>query len=280
MSHLTPLSARTVAISISESADMAILGLAEEHLRDAMAEVVRHLLAMGARLAYAGDLRDEGFTALLVELVARHRRAAPTDDEPAGVVSYLSWPVHAGCRGQDIQKVARELKGVAEVRCLDLDGRDIPLDTLAPEPYDATSEQWGTGLTAMRSALTKATDARVVLGGRVAGYKGRMPGIAEETLFALHANQPIFILGGFGGCARDIAVDLGLVPAEGGSCEWAGREAFKRMTPSSLNNGLTEDENRTLARTAHIDQAVTLVLRGMLKQAQVLHNQSVSVAQA
>ena len=280
MSHLIPLGERTVAISISESADMAILGLAEEHLRDAMAEVVRHLLAMGARLAYAGDLRNEGFTALLVELVARHRRAAPTEDEPAGVVSYLSWPLHAGCRAQDIRKVARELEGVAEVRCLDLDGRDLPLDTLAPEPTDATEEQWRAGLTAMRSALTEATDARVVLGGRVAGYKGRMPGIAEETLLALRANQPVFLLGGFGGCARDIAEDLGLAPAEGRSGEWPGREAFKRVMPSSLNNGLTEDENRTLARTAHIDQAVALVLRGLLKQAKVVQEQSPSVAQA
>ncbi|APX86879.1 hypothetical protein BV511_20560 [Methylorubrum extorquens] len=280
MSHLTPLGARTVAISISESADMAILGLAEEHLRDAMGEVVRHLLAMGARLAYAGDLRNQGFTALLVELVARHRRASPTEDEPTGVVSYLSWPVHAGFRAQDIKEAARQLKGVAEVRCLDLDGRDMPLDTLAQEPSVATEEQWGTGLTAMRSVLTKATDARVVLGGRVIGYKGRMPGIAEETLFALRANQPVFLLGGFGGCARDIAEDLGLISPEGRSDEWTGREAFKRVAPSSLNNGLTEDENRTLARTAHIDQAVALVLRGLLKQVKAAQEHSPSTAQA
>jgi hypothetical protein len=33
-----------VAISISESPDMGILGLATEHLDDAMAEIARHIL--------------------------------------------------------------------------------------------------------------------------------------------------------------------------------------------------------------------------------------------
>jgi len=32
-----------------------------------------------------------------------------------------------------------------------------------------------------------------------------MPGIAEETYLSLEAQQPVFVLGGFGGCARDIA---------------------------------------------------------------------------
>ena len=50
MSRNEPLSGRTVAVSISESPDMKVLGLAQEHLDDAMSEVARHLMAMGARL--------------------------------------------------------------------------------------------------------------------------------------------------------------------------------------------------------------------------------------
>ncbi len=92
MTYQEPLSQKAVAISISDSPDMAVLGLAEEHLRDAMAEVARHLLAMGARLVYGGDLRAYGFTELLFELVARHRRDADIGDNRAGVVSYT--PTH------------------------------------------------------------------------------------------------------------------------------------------------------------------------------------------
>jgi H+/gluconate symporter-like permease len=76
MTYREVLSQRVIAISTSESPDMPVLGLTDEHLRDAMAEIARHLLALGARLAYGGDLRAYGFTDLLFELVARHSRDA------------------------------------------------------------------------------------------------------------------------------------------------------------------------------------------------------------
>ncbi|MBB1161518.1 hypothetical protein [Aquariibacter albus] len=47
MTYREPLSQTVVAISISESPGMAPLGLAPEHLVDAMAETARHLLALG-----------------------------------------------------------------------------------------------------------------------------------------------------------------------------------------------------------------------------------------
>jgi hypothetical protein len=37
------------------------------------------------------------------------------------------------------------------------------------------------------------------------------------------------------------------------------------MSSAHLRNGLTSEENTTIARTGHIDQAITLVLRGLLK---------------
>ena len=115
MSYEEPLSRKAVAISISESADMAVLGLGKEHLRDAMAEVARHLLAMGARLIYGGDLRAYGFTELLFELVARHRRDADVGDERPGVVSYLPWPVHRSKPASEVRKLATDLAGIAEL---------------------------------------------------------------------------------------------------------------------------------------------------------------------
>lgn len=267
MTYQEPLSQKAVAISISESTDMAILGLAEEHLRDAMAEVARHLLAMGARLIYGGDLRANGFTELLFELVVRHRRDADVGDERPGVVSYLPWPVHIGKPVHELQTLANDFAGIAEVHYLDRQGREIPIETLASEPRAATDEEWMDGLTAMRAVVTKIADARILLGGRVIDFKGRMPGIAEETLVALQAGQPIFLLGGFGGCTRDIAEELKLISPKPSPVAWLGRTAFDSFGPSNVNNGLTEDENRALARTAHVDEAVALILRGLLRLA-------------
>lgn len=267
MSYQEPLSQITVAISISESADMPVLGLAEEHLRDAMAEVARHLLAMGARLAYGGDLRAQGFTELLFELVARHRRDADIGDNRTAVLSYLPWPVHCSMPAEEIQERARDLVGLAELHWLDVQGNEMAFAGRHAAPAHApTDDEWSAGLSAMRLKMTNASDVQVVLGGRVEGYKGRMPGIGEEALCTLEAGKPLFILGGFGGCARDIAETLGLIASrQQAISQWAERAKFSAFDADSLQNGLTVDENAILARTVHVDEAVALLLRGLFR---------------
>ena len=39
-----------------------------------------------------------------------------------------------------------------------------------------------------------------------------MPGVVEETLLAVRAGQPVYVAGGFGGAAGDIAHRLGRWP--------------------------------------------------------------------
>ena len=267
MTYQEPLSQMAIAIAVSESPDMAGLGLATEHLRDAMAEIARHLLAMGARLVYGGDLRADGFTELLFELVARHRRDADVGDVRPAVVNYLAWPTYISTPAADLRKLTDELKGLAELHFLDRQGADLAIDTFVgatgATPSDA---DWAAALTGMRGLLTRVTDARIVLGGRTEGFKGRMPGIAEEALTALEASQPLYLLGGFGGCARDIAFEMRLttwVPP--GALDWPGRNVFRDFDTNGLQNGLTGAENATLARTVHVDEAVALILRGLLR---------------
>lgn len=267
MSYEEPLSNHTIAISISESPDMAVLGLSKEHLDDAMAEVARYLLSMGARLLYGGDLRSGGFTEVLFELVARHRRDADLGDGRVGVSNYLAWPVHISLPAEEVKRLSEAIKGVAELAFLTADGKVMSADErqrLAPR--QATDVEWIEGLTAMRNMVTRMSHARIILGGRVEGYKGRMPGVAEEALTALQASKPLFLLGGFGGCARDIAEDLSLAPAWPVPRPiWRNRSDFASFTADALHNGLTAKENATLATTVHIDQAITLILRGLLR---------------
>jgi SLOG cluster2 len=231
-----PLRRKTVAISISESEDMPGLGLAEEHLRDAMAEIARHLLAVGARLVYGGDLRAYGFSELLFELVSRHR----SDGDGPGVISYLAWPIHGSKSAAELLALAGKLDGIAALHCLDLEGKEIPLEALKPSPIKVKSDKdWAQGLTSMRRVLTIVSDACVVLGGRVTRFKGRMPGVAEEALCTLRAGHPLYVLGGFGGCARDIAEDLGLLSTRTSSgTSWPGRNEFQNFDLVSLQNGL------------------------------------------
>jgi hypothetical protein len=268
MSSVEALSQFSIAISTSESPDMPALGLSDQHLRDAMAEVARHLLALGARLVYGGDLRAHGFSELLFELIARHRRNTDKSDDRTGVVNYLAWPVHIRMTADDLNRFSTDLADIAELICLRLDGsRSTSRKRQSLAQRSPTEAQWAKGLTAMRYVMREETHARIVLGGRVDQYKGVMPGIAEESLLSLKVRQPLFLMGGFGGCARDIAETLGLVtPWAASRPDWPGRKDFKAFAASYLtSNGLTAEENTTLARTPHVDQAVALILRGLLQ---------------
>lgn len=262
MSAVANRTPKIIAISMSESPDMAMLGFSDDHLREAVAEFAIYLLASGANLAYGGDLRSGGLTELLFELVARYRRQEDTD---ARVIDYLAWPVHVRMEATDLDALAAELRGFARLAIIGQDGRRMSMeDRHTVTPHEPDDLEWGTGLTAMRKTMRGETDARIVLGGRVEGYRGRMPGIAEEALLSLDAGQPLFLIGGFGGCARDIAETVGLVDSWVGSRPaWPGRQQFKCYTQSDLHNGLSGEENRLLARTPHIEQAVTLVMRGL-----------------
>ena len=262
MAYMPTIAGNKVAISISESPDMAVFGLSDAHLRDAMDRLALNLLSSGARLAYGGDLRANGFTEWLFELVSRYRRE--TSEPQIGVTNYLAWPVHIRMTVDELEALADSLTDTGELVCLTQNGRPLEPPAWDKRTLQKPSDgEWATGLTAMRRVMREATQARVVLGGKVDGYKGTMPGIAEEALLSLQKRQPLFLLGGFGGCTRDIAETLGLVDRWAGSRpDWPGRQKFAAFS-SDLGNGLSEDENATLAHTPHIDQATTLVMRGL-----------------
>ena len=267
MSYQGVLERHAIAISTSESPDMPALGLSDEHLRDAMAEIARHMLALGATLVYGGDLRQYGFSELLFEIVARHRRDADDGEDRTGVTNYLAWPVHILKPFDDLEKTATDLAGSTELVCLALDGALMSMQERRQlVPQQPTEAEWSSGLTAMRRTMLAETHARIVLGGRIDQYKGAMPGIGEEALLSLQGNQSLFLIGGFGGCARDIAESLGLIaPWAAARRVWQGRAAFEAFSATDLNNGLTPQENATLARTPHVDQAIILILRGLFK---------------
>ena len=262
MAYMPTIAGNKVAISISESPDMSVFGLSGAHLRDAMDRLALHLLASGARLAYGGHLRANGFTEWLFELVSRYRRE--TSETQIGVTNYLAWPNHINMSADELEKISNSLNDTGDLVCLTQNGRFLePRKWHKRALHQPSEKEWATGLTAMRRVMREATQARVVLGGRVADYKGTMPGIAEEALLSLQKRQPLFLLGGFGGCTRDIAETLGLVERWSGSrSAWPGRQKFAAFS-SDLSNGLSEDENATLARTPHIDQATILVMRGL-----------------
>src|SRR5260221_9904157 len=83
-------------------------------------------------------------------------------------------------------------------------------------------------LSAMRRVLIDAQNVMVAVGGKMHRGDGMVPGVAEEMKMAEEKGIPRFLIGGLGGFARRLATEL---------------------TPSTLNNSLSQKANVTLFGT-------------------------------
>lgn len=290
-----------VALSISEAEDLPRFGLRRPHLDDVLLEISRYLLVAGVRLAYGGHLGSTGYTVRLADLlydpiIEQLRGESPSGAaRPAELVSYLAWPT-AGTAA-DIARLGAMVEVRRCARPADLDENVDPAFVAAPPteiPLDSAMHRfgWARGLTSMRERQTGEVAARVVVGGRLGpagdGYRGRMPGVLEETLVAIRARRPLYLVGAFGGCARLVfdalegrsrpelqwdhqrvapySEELRTVYQQRGQA-WDEYDAIAAELKASgiagLRNGLTEDENRELASTRSAERIVELVLRGI-----------------
>jgi hypothetical protein len=93
-------------------------------------------------------------------------------------------------------------------------------------------------LTAMRRVLVDAQNVMVAVGGKMHGKDGKVPGVGEEMHLAEEKGIPRFLIAGLGGFARKLATEL---------------------TPSSLQNSLSQKENVTLFSTNDVSASVNLL---------------------
>jgi hypothetical protein len=224
-----PLRGKRIAISMSESTDIVRFGLDQLHLDAAITELSRYLLIKGATLAYGGHLGAEGYTQKLYELVQAHNNSDGGGAPVERIVNFRGWPLprlsvkqlaetHALARTQELPRPA------------DIDETLHKDFKEAPAFFSATASAahrfaWARGMTEMRvfQAETGRSGvvARIVLGGTFGPtmkviedgtreerwYGGRVPGVLEEVVLSAQADQPVFLLGAFGGAAR-LVIDL------------------------------------------------------------------------
>lgn len=257
-----------LGISISKSEDLGQLGLTEAHVRMALGEVARATLIAGGQLVYGGHLDPDGYTSFLVRECEKYQ----SRDRP--FLGCVSWSEHRRLPLSEIARRSKEIGLLGRYEFLDPEGRptDPTVDrTEEPETVDADSAV--IALTGLRTRLADHADARVLLGGKRSGYAGRIPGVVEEAILSIRRGKPVFIAGGFGGAAADMAVTLGLdaerwlhapdrTSASGqdelaASAEGADWEA--------TTNGLTFEQNQRLAVTYRASEIASLVVLGMSK---------------
>lgn len=250
-----------IGLSISESADLQRLGLVERHLRLALGEVARVVIRAGHSLVYGGHLDPDGYTAFLESEMGRYG----CTDRPLQLI--IGWSEHRRLSLTDLRRHKDDLGLKARITYLDADGTPIALDTERGEDPAPISDLRAS-LTALRRYLTKETDARVLIGGKERDYKGEMPGIVEEALLAIEANQPLYLAGGFGGATATIAalasgLDHRWPPAEDETDLSLLRDAIEANGWTITENRLTEEENLRLATTHRPSEIASLVAIGL-----------------
>jgi hypothetical protein len=146
------------------------------------------------------------------------------------------------------------------------------------------------GLTHHRHRLDQLCDARICIGGRLAGAAGRYPGVVEEALLALRARKPLYIISLLGGAAAQLALaiegrampqdfcrptDINEIYAEPPTKEISDstlqdrvvdrRKVWGEFAEVGIQglaklNRLTLEENKELLQTLVIDRVIELVL--------------------
>lgn len=283
-----------IGISVSDSDDLARLGLADIHFKLAVRELARTVLVGSGTLAYGGHLRAGGFTEFLIGELGQYASVGLFDgdgrQQDVALLLCLSHQEHRKCTLDVLDQTDRDLGLYGEMRCLDLNGQVMPDRRAGRQagsdqqsvPYPTDRAVLAQGLTALRHYLTDHTAARMLIGGRRQGYTGAMPGLMEEALLSLRAGQPLYLAAGLGGVTLNIAAAID--PTCAGVCPThdedppldagalAALEAIRAEVGvrgwSRLNNGLDEGQNRHLAMTHRPTEIASLVGLGLGRWAQ------------
>jgi hypothetical protein len=303
-----------VAVSLSGAPDSEHYGGSTEHLAIFADDIVLYLLLSGLRVAYGGVLGHDALTAGAVEgddinyverllAMARSHSALLTEvtgTPPSPIENWVAWPIHCKFGDDEYRVYGREaeLKELGPPPDLELEENELkPLpDGFVPPDTLAQRYAWARSLTFMRESMQQATAARILMGGKLTGYKGLWPGVLEEGFIALRARQPLYPLGVFGGAARLLIDALQGIDRDELTSHWfankvEGWEALRgeyerhgRHVPTAedlaaelkhagmnglaaaLNNGLSDAENNELIGCDDPQRVVALILEGLRRK--------------
>ena len=208
-------SPRLIGLSISyQRENLLSRGLGLEHLRELLLRLARPLLRQGASLAYGGHWHEteDNFTFDLLRLISAEQEDNSLGGPDTNLVigrlyNHSPWPGYLDvtprveaqwincCR---IVRITQQLAGISDA--------DLVPDSEARSGSDRAILNTAISLSAMRRLAVQGVMiaipglaspeavppvcAGVILGGKVHGFSGFMPGIFEEALVALEKRMP------------------------------------------------------------------------------------------
>lgn len=291
---------RVIGVSISDSPDLERLGFGVEHLHEIMLSVARMLLRSGTEahpihLAYGGDLRPGGFTQTLFDLAQSEGQG----DWQGRMYSYIAWPYYLDLSESDEAQLISSCDFL-RITPKDSGFADTPASTRPSDRHEASPQAvTARCISTLREQMTsggkvtldgkevQGLTARLIFGGKRVGYTGVMPGIFEEFMLAEEHGVPVYIMGGFGGAAGDLAKAVldsqaldevftweyqktrthGLAALDAGDAYAKLEKSINRYREAIANgnspNGLTVEQNEVLQDSTCMAEIVGLILRGI-----------------
>lgn len=283
-----------IGISISDVREDGFSNnhLHSDHLVRLAQDLARHLLARSATLIYGGDLRPNGFTEFILDEAAILKERIGGDIPK--IENHLSWPLHIS--EPEIVSWRSRYGHVMKTKEYEIPGdvaTDVSKGVFLPPNSPGNSYIWSRCLTEMRKQSIESSTVRVCAGGRLSGYKGKMPGVLEEIVLSLNSEKPTFLLGAFGGVVGEVCNVLldGTVP-ESLTEEWqithnAGYSDVQAIAKDNDNEcdyiavvdnlqkldisiiasrcGLSKEEYVQVMHSPFIDEILHLILKGLKK---------------
>ncbi|MGZ5043183.1 MAG: hypothetical protein ACXV8P_00200 [Methylobacter sp.] len=286
-----------IGISISDALSDGYTShnLSSDHLIRLAQDIARHLLARAAVVIYGGDLRIDGFTQFILDEAMILKSRLMTDS--IHVENHLAWPLYIDSYDGNFVRINQwraEYKNIMATKehLVPLDVSDnLDQNTFLRPDTTQNKYIWSRCLTEMREKSIASSTARICAGGRLEGYKGKMPGVLEEILIAFEQSKPIYLLGGFNGVVGEVCksilnkiisepltegwqvnnnsgyFDLQKLAKESGyHADYDRvRDILEEVQISDLANkaGLSEDEYMRLMKSPFIDECIHLILKGL-----------------
>lgn len=272
-----------VAISISESDNLLDLGLSKECVDDLMVEITRHLLISKAKMVYGGDLRQMGFTELFKDLAFQYGAFEKSRNDEMYFTDFIAWPLHLNIKPETCDDYRHSRVKLIPVPALAFPNIDTSKFICPDSVYNQYI--WAENLTKMRTEMERVAKCRIIAGGKLSCFKGKMAGILEEFTIARRMGHPVYIVGGYGGCAQllsavvegkenvDAFIRIASESASykelfsyyeniGSPVDYTEVESYAKLD-RLLDNGLSEEENRRLFHSVNIMEIVSLILKGI-----------------
>ena len=205
-----------------------------------------------------------------------------------GLTNYFAWPIFNRLSKSDIAEFKYDRVEIVKTEIPKGVGEEDKGKFFEPTT-PSKMFLWANSLSIMRKEMEENVNARIVLGGKIVNFKGRMAGIFEEAICAIQKKHPIYLLGGFGGASAQIVKLMkGETTAEKLFEEAKTNEDYKKLIEycqmsclptinydelkkfenkdyQVLRNGLDKDENEILFNSINIPEIISLILKGINK---------------